>query len=295
MINRRIGFTLVELLVVISVIGILVALLLPAVQYAREAARRTQCKNNLKQIGLALQNYHDVHKRLPPGWSASAPEGPAGWAWSAQILPFMEQRNVYHQIRFDRTIDDAANALARIRPIGTFLCPSSPGESVFVIGEEHAHHHHHTGGHAHDIDAGHPLFPIARSNYVGVFGTLQIEDAPSAGDGTFFHNSSVRFGDIVDGLSNTFLVGERSSKLGGSTWTGVVPGAAEAMARVVGSTDHSPNSAHHHFDDFSSYHATGAHFVLGDGSVRIINDQIELSVYRALATRNGGEPIDATR
>jgi hypothetical protein len=135
-----------------------------------------------------------------------------------------------------------------------------------------------------------PLFEVGRSNYVGVFGTEEIELDPSHGDGSFFHNSKVRFADILDGLSNTMVVGERSSKIGGSTWVGMIHGATEAMARVVGATDHVPNDVAAHFDDFSSYHASGAHFTLGDGSVRIISDDIDLGVYRALATRAGGEP-----
>jgi hypothetical protein len=123
-----------------------------------------------------------------------------------------------------------------------------------------------------------------------VFGTEEIEDHPSDGEGLFYHNSFTRFADILDGLSNTIAIGERSSRLGDSTWVGMVHGVPEAMARVVGSCDHVPNDPAAHFEDFSSHHATGAHFALADGSVRLIGSDIDLDVYHGLATRSGGEP-----
>ncbi len=129
------------------------------------------------------------------------------------------------------------------------------------------------------------MFDVARANYVGVFGTEEIEADPSNGDGTFFHNSQIGVRQITDGASSTMIVGERSSRTGFSTWTGVVGGAEEAMARVVGATDHPPNDDHAHVDDFSSDHAHGAHFVFGDISVRIVTNDVDLDVYRALATR----------
>jgi hypothetical protein len=141
--------------------------------------------------------------------------------------------------------------------------------------------------------SGNPLFPVARANYVGVFGTLEIEDDPFAGDGVFHQNSSYRFADVLDGLSNTIFVGERCSRIDGSTWTGAVEAAEEGLARVVGSTDHTPNDPAAHFDDFSSHHPTGAHFTLGDGSVRMISDLVDLAVYHAIATRAGNEPVGA--
>jgi hypothetical protein len=142
-----------------------------------------------------------------------------------------------------------------------------------------------------DEDTGSPLFRVARANYVGVFGTEEIEDEPLNGDGVFYQNSGTRFADVIDGLSNTMFVGERCSRIDGSTWTGAVEGAEEALARIVGSADHPPNDPAAHLDDFSSYHPSGAHFVLGDGSVRMIADSIDKFVYRALATRGGGEPV----
>jgi hypothetical protein len=128
------------------------------------------------------------------------------------------------------------------------------------------------------------------SNYVGVFGTVEIEDSPSQGDGMFFHNSKVNFAKVKDGLSNTLVIGERKADRGGSLWAGVIGAANEPMARVVGIADHTPNHADHHFDDFTSDHPSGVHFLVGDGSVTRINDQIDLAVYQALCTIRGREP-----
>lgn len=290
--HPRSAFTLVELLVVIAIIGTLISLLLPAVQAAREAGRRTSCRNNMKQIGLALHNYHDVNKRFPSGWDADQPEGEPGWGWGSAILPFMDQQNLHDRVRFDLAIDNSANNFARLQTVEGFICTSDPGDKLFLIGEgDHSHghdDHEHTDGDE-NIDHGDQLFEIARSNYVGVFGTFEIEDAPGRGDGTFFFRSRVRFASLTDGTSNTIVVGERSSRLGGSIWHGVIHEASGNMARIVGVTDHTPNHRDLHFDDFSSYHPAGANFLRGDGSVSLINDQIDLRVYQALATRQGGE------
>jgi prepilin-type N-terminal cleavage/methylation domain-containing protein len=287
------GFTLVELLVVIAIIGVLVALLLPAVQMAREAARATQCKNNLKQLGLALHNHHDLHGRLPPGWIADDPEGEPGWGWTVGLLPQLEQANVESLINKSLPIADPQHQAVRETILPTLICASDGTPRVFQIagggGHDHDEEDHDEADGAHSVDEGTPLFPIARTNYVGVFGTLEIEDVPSAGDGVFYHNSKLNFADIIDGLSNTLVIGERQGRRGGSVWAGVVHEANEAMARVVGIADHAPNDRHQHFDDFSSFHPGGVHFLVGDGSVTRINDTIDLGVYRALCTRAGGE------
>jgi len=283
---RRPAFTLVELLVVIAIIGILVALLLPAVQMAREAARAASCKNNLKQLGLALHNYHDVMGQLPCGWIADQPEGVPGWGWSTGLLAQLEQAAVEQNlINRNLPIADPANQAAREHVLPILICPSDAGPQIFSIGADDA-----TGP---SVDSGTPVFKVAKSNYLGVFGTVEIEDAPSAGDGVFFHNSRIRFADITDGLSQTFIVGERNSKLGGSVWTGVIEGVAESLARVVGIADHSPNTPAAHYDDFSSYHPSGVHFLLGDGSVSRYHDTIDHAVYQALCTRGGGEAVQA--
>ena len=284
--RRKRGFTLVELLVVIAIIGILVALLLPAVQYARESARAASCWNNLRQIGLALHNFNDTHRHLPPGWVGSDPEGPPGWGWCSEILPQLEYGDLYNHIHRDLPIDDPLNKEVRETPMPILQCPSDTRKTLFLI-------HGGLPSAYGNMDVGTPLFDLSRSNYVGVFGTFEIEDAPDAGDGTFFFQSQLSLADIHDGLSNTLIVGERRSELGGSTWTGVINGANNAKARIVGIGDHTPNHKDHHFDDFTSRHPTGVHFLLGDGSVRRLNDTIHEDLYKALITRSGNEPVQA--
>ncbi|MBN1395571.1 MAG: DUF1559 domain-containing protein [Pirellulales bacterium] len=294
------GFTLVELLVVITIIGILIALLLPAVQAAREAARRMSCGNNIKQIGLGLHMYHDTFDMLPAGWRGYDTGGEPfwfgypGWAWSASILPYMEQTSLYKsQIRFDLPITDPENDLVRVARIGIFRCPSDENDNdAFEL----------TGG---EPSVGPVDFPVvlATGNYIGVFGTVDFHnvcDTDAAdfngcrGDGVFYLNEQVRFGDIRDGLSQTLIVGERSSKLAPSTWVGVVTGGQHGVARVVGVAAYPPNSeeeAEHYFHNFSSYHPAGTHFLSGDGSVRLMPESIDAGVYKALCTRDGGEII----
>jgi len=292
----RRGFTLVELLVVIAIIGVLVAMLLPAVQAAREAARRMSCANNMKQIGLGLQLYHDAMGHLPCGWRGYHPTtgephwfGEPGWAWSAAILPYMEQHAVWKDmVHFDRAITDPVNDQVRVLPIATYFCPSDPGEPTFVL-------------QAGDVHVGPGSFSkivLARNNYLGVFGTLDLHDVCATGDcvgdGVFFLNEGVRSRDIRDGLSQTFLVGERSSKWAPSTWVGVVNGGQHAPARVVGIGLFPPNSQleeEHYSHNFSSFHPSGTHFLTVDGAVRMVGDDIDQAVYQGLCTRQGGEAV----
>lgn len=286
----RIAFTLVELLVVIAIIGILVGLLLPAVQAAREAARRMQCSNNMKQIGLAIHNYESTYRRLPSGFVSLGHTGSPGWGWGAALLPFMEQNNIYSNIDARQPIDHSMHAAVRITDVPTYICPSDIGGYLFDI----------TAGNDVDEeeakllgvdDGGQVLFQIAKSNYVGVFGTFELEDAPYNGDGIFYGNSRTRWADITDGLSNTLMIGEHGSRLGYCIWHGNIQSAAEPHARILGVADHTPNHKSGHFEDFSSFHPTGVNFLRGDSSVAFFNENIDLTTFKALATRATGEVV----
>lgn len=286
----RRAFTLVELLVVIAIIGVLVSLLLPAVQAARETARRATCMNQLKQIGVALHQYNDSHGCLPTGWLANDPatqaplaSGEPGWGWAALMLPYLEQANVSKSVtNFNVSITDPLNTTARTFPIVNFRCPSDDGGPTFPL-----------------PSAANPsvtLFQMANANYVGVFGTEGLdacENLPPGetcrADGVFAHQTRIRLADVTDGLSQTLFVGERSSRLGGSTWLGMVNGAEEAAARILGVTDHPPNHPTGHFEDFGSYHPAGTDFLFGDGSVKLVTHFIDERLYRALATRQQGD------
>lgn len=324
---RPAAFTIVELLVVVAVIGILIGLLLPAVQAAREAARRTACKSNLRQVGIALHHHHDHARRLPAGWAGAArghnppedaDESP-GWGWAARLLPQIEEQAIFNEIRFDRPVfDPAATALhasVRTRVVATFLCPSDVpgpgaiGGGLFGIGiddglDEHDHGEH-AGEHAgeeeehegHEEHGYHPvdgpemgvLCEVAKANYVGNFGAgAEVDDDPAGGDGVFFRNSGISLGRILDGDSRTILVGERSSRLGCSTWVGAIRGAEAFRARIVAEGDHPPNAGDH-FADYGSNHRGGAHVLLGDASVHFLADGLDEAVFQALCTRNGGE------
>jgi len=304
------AFTLVELLVVIAIIGTLVGLLLPAVQAARESGRAVQCKNNLHQIGVALHHFHDHARRFPPGWRgvrsghdpAVAGDDQPGWGWAADLLPQIEEEGLHSQIDFAKPLFDAANPLVhqsvRTASATVFRCPSDAAVSidtapgVFTIGTDDGTEETTVGGELYrKVDGGPfpPLCDVGRSNYVGMFGTNEVDEAPAAGNGVFYRNSRVAISQITDGTGKTILIGERHSRLGGSIWAGVVAGAKAQRVRTVGIGDHVPNSAEGHFDDFSSMHPSGVHFLFGDTSVRRINDGIDEAVYRALCTRQGGE------
>jgi prepilin-type N-terminal cleavage/methylation domain-containing protein len=304
--RRRAGFTLIELLVVIAIIGVLVSLLLPAVQHAREAARRAQCKNNLRQIGLALHNYVDSNDVMPPGyigsWTPGDPgkvdRGP-GWGWAASLLHFVEQEELYHAINFERNIEADDNVTSRLQLVNVYLCPSDPISArtfnVFAA------------------DQSTVITNVAGANYVGVFGTGEVGDNPDKGDGAFFRNSRIGLRDFSDGLSRTIVVGERSHNISRVTWTGAVTdvysGATPRgdggtvktpydpepsfimILGPVGTEDgrRTPNDPDAHNEDYWSQHAGGCLMLMGDGSVQFIHDQIDPKVFQALATRAGGE------
>jgi prepilin-type N-terminal cleavage/methylation domain-containing protein len=269
------GFTLIELLVVIAIIGVLVALTMPAVQSAREAARRTQCENNLKQHGLALNNYITLGDAFPIGYIAwrNPPGGAApGWAWSAAILPQLEQVPIYNALNINLPIDLAANVTVRMSSLAMYVCPSDRNTGAFSVPSQ-------------VIDG-----PVGAqtTSYAANGGT----SGATQPNGMFLMNKSVRPKQIKDGMSNTFAAGERGSFVVQNAWAGALGdgrGGAEVLAMVSNS---GPNSTSPHPTSFCGPHPGVTQFLMVDGSVHPIKATIAPSVYQALATINGKEVID---
>ena len=311
----RTGFTLIELLVVIAIIGVLVGLLLPAVQQAREAARRSACSNNMKQQGLAVHNYADVNpEKFPVGWVGEYEMGEwhgdegEGHGFASRMLPFIEQNNVYKTINFGAQVSAASNATARTTVISTFLCPSDSygAGDVFSPGEEGA------GSNDEETpDATPGSTQYSRSNYPGCFGSEHVAGhdhggggggdeglEPGEGNGIFLAGgasgeNAVSFRDVRDGLSKTIMIGERDSRLGGSLWIGRGDGLEAGMSRVVGFGEHVFNSGGEaHFEDYYSSHPGGVSFVFADGHVAFLSDGMSDALFASLCTRAGGEVVN---
>lgn len=301
---QRVAFTLVELLVVIAIIGILIAMLLPAVQAVREAARRTQCRNNLKQIGLAVQNYHSAHLKLPPGWKSDFDGGVPGWGWNSFVLSYLEQDNLFQQINFTANIEHLQHATARVNPLPLLLCPSSPlaTEPTIELPQGNYPDPHPSVGFP---------FSVARSQYVASVGSavymeemdngefcpafVSISPPGSTIDGPFYRNSARTLDEILDGTSNTIMVGERSGDIFDSTWVGAVHGSAYPVWRIAGWTGEPPNNkptspVHFHgYAQFNSSHPGLTHFVLCDGSVQAVSDNVDPESFKAAGTIFGNE------
>ena len=256
---QRAAFTLIELLVAIAIIGILVGMMLPAVQAARESARRMTCSNNLRQVGLATHNYHSAFKRLPAGYvsyptsdgvaPASVEMDPVtwdagpGWGWAAGLLPYAEGNSVYEGLRLNQPVWAAANAEAVAATVPVFLCPSTTGgDRSFDVQDElgnpliiagrrvHVGRSHYVASHGQESCWGEcgsaATGEVFANIYTGETKIVAIDgDAGKVADGPFFRNSKTRFRDVLDGLSNTIFFGEHSSDLSEKTWVGVVPGA----------------------------------------------------------------------
>jgi prepilin-type N-terminal cleavage/methylation domain-containing protein/prepilin-type processing-associated H-X9-DG protein len=285
---RRSGFTMIELLTVVGIIAVVIALLLPAVQSAREVARRAQCESNLLQFGIALGNYVSSHRVLPPG--VVGPKGPIlnaprGYhmGWAVQILPFIEQQNRYRNVDFRRGVYDDANNTAFGSHLGLFMCPSSRGGATSYSG---CHH---------DVEA-----PINADNH-----------------GVLYLNSHVGYDDITDGPAYTILLGESTNAM----MLGWASGTRDTL-RNTGSPINAPDptipSGRTRFviptpeerlaefetlvDDgiipiayvggFGSWHGFGANFLFCDGSARFLKQSIDPQVLRHLGHRADGELID---
>jgi prepilin-type N-terminal cleavage/methylation domain-containing protein/prepilin-type processing-associated H-X9-DG protein len=323
------GFTLVELLVVIAIIGILVALLLPAVQMAREAARRMQCSNNLKQIGLALHNYESAHARWPkqsngprPGASFNEPRS----SWITSILPFFEQNNLFQQYDYSRNWHDAVNAPVAHTQLPIMRCPSAPERDGFewTVLVSYANANSTT-----PITSPRDFFYGATTDYTNLGGIgsklnaalpAPLADPVNCG---ILKGEAVRLAEVIDGLSNTILVTECAGRPHlyqhgrlvpdgstpktwsgsssvtrplptGGVWASHSKGFLIDGAQPNGYTATAPGTCAincSNDNEVYAFHAGGANALMADGSVRMFADGLELQILVAVASRNGGEVV----
>jgi prepilin-type N-terminal cleavage/methylation domain-containing protein/prepilin-type processing-associated H-X9-DG protein len=296
--NTRSGFTLIELLVVIAIIGLLTALLLPAVQAAREAARRTQCVSNLKQVGVAVHTYEGSYRVFPPGYvskfDTSGNDTGPGWGWSTLLLPQMEQEPLFGAANLSLPIEDSSNQTSRLMRIRVYLCPSDDQAPSWVAMKRDAN--------------GIPIqniCQVASANYVGMYGT---SDPGIDGDGIFFRNSPIGISAVSDGTAQTIAAGERGHSLGEATWVGSVTGAAlfpvdndgigyprvesgPGMVLGFAGGNLGPGDPSGEVNQFYSRHAGGVNFLFADGHVSFLKTTLNAKTFRALATRAGSEVI----
>jgi prepilin-type N-terminal cleavage/methylation domain-containing protein/prepilin-type processing-associated H-X9-DG protein len=304
--HMRRGFTLIELLVVIAIIGVLIGLLLPAVQKVREAAARVKCTNNLKQMGLALHNYQAARGYFPPGYTSNFPyvngesDMAPGWGWATYILPYMEQDNLYRQLDLTQPVQSYASIQTTI-PM--YLCPSDlvPDAGVQVL------------------DQFSTLICLAGpSSYAACCGGDESDVSDPTGLGVFYRNSRTKITDILDGTSQTFMIGERALGNSLGIWAGAInngtiqrgpinknPGTSTGTAPcLVLSHCHLVNTqgdADGGLDDFSSQHPGGANVLFADGSVHFIRNvpsdnpdgsyTADSIILQALGTRAHGEVV----
>lgn len=270
------GMTVLELLTVMGILSTLTTFILPAVQASREAARRTQCCNQLKQLGLALHGYHEQWRCLPAAWQFER-TGNSQFGWAGPLLPLLEQQAVSRQVDRGRRLDDPTNSAVREISIALLICPSDIVEPTFILHEDEEL----TGSSG-------PLVSLPTANYVGVFGVSEPDDfiPPTLGEGAFEGVRPVRMEEFRRGLTQTFLIGERTMAKVPSTWLGVDVRGEEAACRLVGNALTSPNCSLCDECEFDSRHSGGSNFLFGDGRVKLISQSIDSNEYRRLAKRS---------
>jgi prepilin-type N-terminal cleavage/methylation domain-containing protein len=300
-IARNRAFTLIELLVVIAIIGLLVALMLPAIQKARESARKTQCANNLKQIGLGMHAYMLSHKAFPPGYISTVlpdhDDGGPGWSWGAFILSFVEEVAVREQINMAASVESEEAKNTRLISLALFNCPSDDMfESIIDIPAKNSNK---------------IICKMAAGNYVGSAGTVRptCKRCRDYFDGVFGRNRAIKPRELQDGLSKTLAIGERASYWARATIYGVVPNSkvidnqqpglyAAGPGYVLGTTFHegfnieTAEEMDHatmgtFAESFGSRHSGGAFFMFCDAGVRFVWDDADPAIMNALSTRDG--------
>jgi prepilin-type N-terminal cleavage/methylation domain-containing protein len=313
------AFTLIELLVVIAIVAVLVGLMLPAVQRIREAAAQTTCRNNLKQIGLALHNYHDrigcfppaylfaggPGTQHPPGHSSRRPtddgggdgnwkpiQTAPGWGWAAYLLADLEQRALDGQIQWNKPLEDPMFDALRTTVVKTYVCPSDTGSGIFTVLSQ----------------LNNPIGDAATNSYAACYGTGdKIGEFPDNSNGIFCRNSRTRLVDITDGASTTLAIGERAASLLQVPWAGCVTDATvriqpnvtywlyaveEAPVMAMARTGANQLDSEYTYPyDFYSPHPNVGLFLFADGSVRALSFGVSIDAWAAMGTRAGGETL----
>ncbi len=283
--RRRRGFTLVELLVVIAIIGLLVALLLPAVQASREAARRVTCANNLRQLGIGLQAYHDAIGAFPSGLIERNPgtkPKARQLAWSVLLLPYIEQGNVYDLFDRTKSYKSAENRTAGSVVIPAYLCPSTVRLAVGRTGD--------TAGDVNRNGLWDPGDDLAFTDYGGNFG-FQGLNRPFM-NGVFIWDRGISIAQITDGTSHTIAVAEDTGR--GPSMDGQWANGENIFDTSGPINDRSLPDYRWQDNEIWSDHPGGAHVLLCDGSVRYLFEQLNLEVLASLCTRNGGEVLESS-